>query len=192
MTDDELIIGISRKDERVWKIFFNTYYDSLFRHAYRILGEEKAAEDIVQEIFISLWDNTPELANGKVLTAYLYRSVTNRSLNHIRNKNREDERLSRWMAECDPDTRTENTSEAEFTSAVREEVFRRLQELILQLPHSRRKIILMSMEGKSGETIARELGISITTVKQQKYRAYNFLRRQLGEYGLLAMLLFLP
>lgn len=192
MTDDELIIGIGKKDERVWKVFFHSYYDALFRHAYRILGEEKAAEDIVQDIFISLWDHTPELANGKILTAYLYRSVTNRSLNHIRNKNREDERLSRWMVEQDSNTGTENASEADFTSAVREEVFRRLQELIRQLPPSRRKIVLLSMEGKSGETIARELGISITTVKQQKYRAYNFLRRQLGENWILALLLFLP
>lgn len=186
MTDNELIIGINQKSERTWKFFFNSYYDSLYHHAYRILGEEKASEDVVQELFISLWDGHLKLENEKILSAYLYRSVTNRCLNYIRNKNREDARIMQWAVDND-----DNAGEAEFSSAVREEVLRRLQDLIVRLPESRRKIVQLSMEGLSGEEIARQLGISITTVKQQKYRAYRFLREHLGEHWIIAMLLYL-
>lgn len=188
MTSYELIAGINQKDEYTWKLFFNSYYDSLYRHAYRILKEEKTAEDIVQELFIALWNSDTRLENEKVLTVYLYRSVTNRCLNYIRNKNREDARLSRWIAENGEDT---DTGSAEFSSVVREEVFRRLQELIEQLPNSQRTILLMSMQGMSGDDIARQLGISITTVKQQKYRAYNYLRRHLGKHWIIILILFI-
>lgn len=188
MTSDELMVGVNSKDEHAWKLFFNSWYDSLYRHAYRILGEEKVSEDIIQELFIYLWDASTALENEKVLAVYLYRSVTNRCLNHIRDRNREDVRIARWMAENDDG---EEASEAEFSSVVREEVYRRLQDLIGQLPQGRKKIVLMSMEGMSGEAIAKELGISITTVKQQKYRAYNFLRQHLGEHwGILFLFFF--
>lgn len=179
MINNELITGINQKNERAWKTFFNSYYDALYRHAYRILGEEKVAEDIVQELFISLWDSAAQLENEKALTVYLYRSVTNRCLNYIRDKNREDLRITRWMNENGEE---QETGDAEFSSVVLEEVLRRLQELIASLPEGRKKIILMSMEGMSGEAIARQLGISITTVKQQKYRAYSFLRQHLGNH----------
>lgn len=185
MTSDKLITGINQKSEHAWKIFFNSYYDSLFRHAYRILKEEKVAEDVVQELFISLWDGDLQLENEKVLSAYLYRSVTNRCLNHIRDKNREDVRILRWTVDNGGDA-----SEMEFSSAAREEVLRRLQELIAQLPEGRRKILLLSMEGMSGEAIARQLGVSIATVKQQKYRAYSFLRQYLGKDWVIVMILY--
>ena len=73
-------------------------------------------------------------------------------------------------------------SEENFYSVVREELFRKLRELIDRLPEERKKIMLMSLEGKSGEEIACDLNITIHTVKQQKYRAYKFLREQLGQY----------
>ena len=57
-----------------------------------------------------------------------------------------------------------------------------MRELIDRLPEERKKIMLMSLEGKSGEEIACDLNITIHTVKQQKYRAYKFLREQLGQY----------
>ncbi len=82
-------------------------------------------------------------------------------------------------------------SEDYFSSVVREEVLRRLRELIDLLPAERRKIILMSMENKSGEEIATELGVTIHTVKQQKYRAYKFIKEQLGETWTVAVLFFL-
>ena len=69
-------------------------------------------------------------------------------------------------------------SEENFYSVVREELFRKLRELIDRLPEERKKIMLMSLEGKSGEEIACDLNITIHTVKQQKYRAYKFLREQ--------------
>lgn len=169
MDDKDLLKKVNRKDEQAWRVFFRSYYDSLFHHALRILEDEKEAEDVVQELFIALWNNGIMLGENDSLSGYLYRAVTNRCLNRIRDQKRMNEHLAKWKEEAEGEA-----SEAEFASAVREEVMRRLLELIELLPEGRKTILKMSMEGKSGEEIARQLGVSITTVKQQKYRAYRF------------------
>ena len=50
---------------------------------------------------------------------------------------------------------------------------------------------MMSMENMSGEEIAQKLGVTIHTVKQQKYRAYKFIKEQLGEHWIIALYFFL-
>lgn len=184
MDDKNLLKKVNRKDEQAWRVFFRSYYDSLFHHALRILEDEKEAEDVVQELFIALWNNGIMLGENDSLSGYLYRAVTNRCLNRIRDQKRMNEHLAKWKEEAEGEA-----SEAEFASAVREEVMRRLLELIELLPEGRKTILKMSMEGKSGEEIARQLGVSITTVKQQKYRAYRFLRDNMGESWVVACLL---
>ena len=184
MDDKDLLKKVNRKDEQAWRVFFRSYYDSLFHHALRILEDEKEAEDVVQELFIALWNNGIMLGENDSLSGYLYRAVTNRCLNRIRDQKRMNEHLAKWKEEAEGEA-----SEAEFASAVREEVMRRLMELIELLPEGRKTILKMSMEGKSGEEIARQLGVSITTVKQQKYRAYRFLRDNMGESWVVACLL---
>lgn len=184
MDDKDLLKKVNRKDEQAWRVFFRSYYDSLFHHALRILEDEKEAEDVVQELFIALWNNGIMLGENDSLSGYLYRAVTNRCLNRIRDQKRMNEHLAKWKEEAEGEA-----SEAEFASAVREEVMRRLLELIELLPEGRKTILKMSMEGMSGEDIARQLGVSITTVKQQKYRAYRFLRDNMGESWVIACLL---
>lgn len=102
----------------------------------------------------------------------------------MRDRNVEEERLKHWFEE------EGEMSEENFYSVVREELFRKLRELIDRLPEERKKIMLMSLEGKSGEEIACDLNITIHTVKQQKYRAYKFLREQLGQYTSLLFIFF--
>lgn len=181
----ELIAGINCKDQKAWEELFNSYYEALCNHGYRILADEEGVEDIVQEVFIKLWEGKTVFENEKALTVYLYKAVTNNALKYLRDRNAEDEKLRLWSEVA------EEMSEDDFSSVVREEVLRRLRELIDLLPAERRKIILMSMENKSGEEIAAELGVTIHTVKQQKYRAYKFIKEQLGETWTVAVLFFL-
>ena len=163
-----LIYGVNRKDEKVWQELFDSYYESLCNHAARILLDDQVTEDVVQEVFVNLWNGTAVFEDEKALTVYLYRSVTNNALKYLRDRNTED-----------------------FSSVVREEVLRKLRELIDLLPGERRKVILMSMDGMSGEEIAAKLGVTIHTVKQQKYLAYKFIKQELGKYWIVAMLFFL-
>ena len=180
----ELIQGINQKDEKAWKVLFKSFYAPLCHYSSRILADEQVVPDIVQNTLVNLWTSSVRFENGKALTVYLYRAVWNNALKYLRDRNVEEERLKHWFEE------EGEMSEENFYSVVREELFRKLRELIDRLPEERKKIMLMSLEGKSGEEIACDLNITIHTVKQQKYRAYKFLREQLGQYTSLLFIFF--
>lgn len=172
----ELLNGVNNKNEKAWKTFFQSFYVPLCNHSLKIVKEEAIAADIVQETLIRLWDGETKFDSGKALTAYVYHAVTNNSLKYLRNRNVEEEKLKAWHQFED------ELSEENFLDIVLEEMVRELRGIIDSLPKERRKIILMSMDGMSGEEIAQALGITIHTVKQQKYRAYKLIRQQLGVY----------
>lgn len=180
----ELIRDINRKDGKAWKVLFESFYVPLCHHGLRILRDESVAADVVQETLIALWNSNAQFENGKALAVYLYRAVANNSLKYLRDRNVEDKRLRQWLEETE-------LSEENYSSVVREEVFRRLRDLVNQLPTDRREIMLMSLEGMSGEEIATRLGISINTVKQQKYRAYKFIRERMGKQWFVVLIFFL-
>lgn len=180
----ELIRGINQKDEKAWKVLFESFYVPLCHHGIRIMRDEHLVADIVQETLIALWNSNARFENGKALAVYLYRAVANNSLKYLRDRNVEDKRLRQWLEEVE-------LSEENYSSVVREEVFRRLRDLVNQLPTDRREIMLMSLEGMSGEEIATRLGISINTVKQQKYRAYKFIRERMGKQWSVVLIFFL-
>lgn len=175
---------INQKDEKAWKVLFKSFYAPLCHYSSRILADEQVVPDIVQNTLVNLWNSSVRFENGKALTVYLYRAVWNNALKYLRDRNVEEERLKHWFEE------EGEMSEENFYSVVREELFRKLRELIDRLPEERKKIMLMSLEGKSGEEIACDLNITIHTVKQQKYRAYKFLREQLGQYTSLLFIFF--
>ena len=182
---EKLIKGINTKEEKAWKVLFNSFYVPLCNHSFRILKDEQTVADIVQNTLLNLWNSKVVFENGKALTVYLYHAVTNNSLKYLRDRNTEENRLKIWQEEL------EEISEENFSSVVREEVFRKLRDLINDLPEERREIMLMSLEGMSGEEIAARLGVTIHTVKQQKYRAYKYIRQHMGKYGAIVLIFFL-
>lgn len=173
-TVNDLTRGINKKDEKAWKLLFDSFYIPLCRHSLRIVQDDDAAKDVVQETFIRLWNNDVIFENNKGMIAYLYRAVSNNSLKYLRDKNTEEEQLKKWQEENE-------LSEEYFSSVVREEVYRKLGDLLNRLPEERRKIMLLSLKGMSGKEIAQTLGITIHTVKQQKYRAYKFIHANLDK-----------
>ena len=176
---------VNSKDEKAWKELFDAFYEPLCNHCFRIVPERMTVEDIVQDVFVKLWESNVSFANEQALSAYLYKAVTNNALKYLRDMNAEQEKLREWQET------EQNMTEDDFSSVVREEVLRKLRELIDLLPEDRRKIILMGMEGMKGEEIAEKLGVSINTVKQQKYRAYKFIKERLGDCWTVAAYFFL-
>ena len=150
----ELIQGINQKDEKAWKVLFKSFYAPLCHYSSRILADEQVVPDIVQNTLVNLWNSSVRFENGKALTVYLYRAVWNNALKYLRDRNVEEERLKHWFEE------EGEMSEENFYSVVREELFRKLRELIDRLPEERKKILLMSIQGHSGNGIADLLGIS--------------------------------
>ena len=132
-------------------------------------------EDLVQEVFISVWEGKRTFSDIKELTNYLYRACYNNTLLYIRNNQIHDSILSSLAEECRQD------EDMIYALTVKEEIIRQLYFHIEELPPEQRRIILLRIEGYTWEEIAERLEISINTVKTQKSRSYKFLREKLGD-----------
>ena len=184
---DSIVKGVNRKDEKMWGDFYDRFYAALCVYVSKILPVPEAVEDLVQDVFVSVWEGKRMFADMKELTNYLYRACYNNSLLYIRNNQIHDTILNALAEEEDSED-----EEIIYALTVKEEIIRQLYFHIEELPTEQRRIILMRIEGFTWEEIATRLDISINTVKTQKSRSYKFLRERLGDstYAVILCLFF--
>lgn len=181
---DSIVIGVNEKDRERWGDFYDRYYAALCTYVSKILPIPVAVEDLVQEVFISVWEGKRIFADEKELTNYLYRACYNNTLLYIRNHQIHDVALSKMLeAQKEEEDRI-------YALTVKEEIIRQLYQHINDLPPEQRRIILLRIEGFTWEEIAEQLNVSINTVKTQKTRSYRFLRERMGDSMSFILLLF--
>lgn len=192
---DEFVHRINGKEPVAWEELYARYYKALCGYSASLTGDAAFAEDLVQELLLRMWQSDRTFSVLPELAAYLYRSVYHNSLAYRRDRsNRES--LLRNMHEqqvrddvSPPHFDPEADSEL-LAGMVGEEVIRRLYNDIHALPSEQSRIIRLSIAGFKGAEIARRLGISINTVKTQKYRGYRSLRLRLSKFFFLFSSLF--
>jgi len=155
---------------------FRLYYKELCSYACFYLKDMDAAEEVVQDIFVSLWEGREKLNISPSVKAYLYRSVRNRCLNifkheEVREKHRQEEKL-RLVRQTE-----------DYDSYAEAELQQRIEQAVEKLPTERKKIFALSRyEDLKYKEIAEQLGISIKTVENQMGKALKFLKEQLADY----------
>ena len=185
--DDLIVAGVNQKDKGIWRDFYDRYYAALCSYVEKILFLTDAVEDLVQEVFISVWEGKRTFSDSRELTNYLYRACYNNALLYIRNHQIHDSILNGLPQEEDFED-----EEMLYALTVKEEAIRQLYFYIEELPAEQRRIILLRIEGHSWDEIASRLGVSINTVKTQKSRSYKFVREKLANSSysvLLALIL---
>lgn len=179
ISDQELILLLKAQDEGAYTEIYVRHWHSLYLHAYKILEDEDEAKDVIQELFIALWDKSDHLEIKTNLRAYLYVSARHRILNHIR-KNKIGTAFIDTIAESlnDVDNSTiESISERELIAIIDEE--------INLLPPRMKQVFEMSRkEMMSNKEIAARLGTSESTIKKQISNSIKQLRTNLDKYSL--------
>lgn len=156
---------------------YSDYYKALVAYAMRLLqGCDASAEDIVQDMFFTIWQKNLEFENEPHLKTYLYNAVRNNCLDALKHRQVEDAYIDKVKAASPEMLVYADGSEAAFE----EEVYRELFAAIDRLPERQREIVLMAMEGKPNREIAAALGIGVETVKTHKRRAKDFLKDTLS------------
>ena len=181
MTKD-ILTGINTKNLRAWENLYDAYYAALCSYATNILKNADSAQDIVQETLIKVWNSDRIFPDTQDLTWYLYRAVYNNSLFYLRTQNTHQQLLQQLPVE------EVEMPEDQFAQTIQEELIRQVYVYIEELPEERKKIILLSLQGHSGNEIAEILGISINTVKTQKNRCFKYLREKLKDSVLLFLI----
>lgn len=151
---------------------FGELYSSLCLFSERFLVSTVHSEDLVQEVFLKLWDKFEDFDSVTALKAYLYQSTRNSCLNHIRH-----EKVKRKYES----ERVHEVQEQSFflQQVVEEESSRIIAQSIEELPTQCQNILQLSINGLKNQEIAEDLGISINSVKTQKNIAYKKLRHKL-------------
>lgn len=183
LKDKKFLEGINKKKTSAWRTLYRYLYGSLCNYATEICKDTEAAEDIVQECLISVWHSDLVFTSKKGLLTYLYKAVYHNTLKYIRDLHSSQGKLEEYRQDLPSE---ENT----VYQAVEEELINQLRSAINQLPEQRKRILLLSMEGKTVTDIAYLLQISENTVKTQKKRAYAYIKQALGAQYTLFLLLF--
>jgi RNA polymerase sigma-70 factor (ECF subfamily) len=167
----QLVEKIRGGDRKAFEKLFQTYYSRLCVFSNSYVKSLDISRDVVQEVYIKIWDNRENFYIRQSLKAYLYQAVRNQSLNFLQQKKqmeRLENRLKRQQ-EISESSRTE-----EFNT---EELSEKVWRLVEKLPERRRAIfILYRRHGLSYAEIAEVLGIARKTVENQMGKSLQFLR----------------
>jgi RNA polymerase sigma-70 factor (ECF subfamily) len=156
--------------------------NKLFRFALRFLGSEEEAKDVVQEVFIRVWNGREQMNEVQNWEAWCMRITKNLSLDRIRSLNRKQTQ----PIEESFDVRNEALTPHESTEI--HESMQRINQLIEELPEKQRQVIhLRDVEGYSYNEICEILELDMNQVKVNLFRARNSVREKLvkiNAYGL--------
>lgn len=181
------ITQINTKDRDAFQQLYAQYYKILVLYSMQIVDAQEIAEDVVQELFANIWEKNTQFISEASFLAYLYNSIRNSSINHLRHKHVEEEYIQKIL-EHNEAYPTEEENDDDFFEA---EAYRRLFMLIDKLPSRCREVMTKTMDGKKNEEIAQALEISVATVKTYKKRSLEILRKELSAYDFFIIYIFL-
>ena len=178
---------IHRYDDQALRVLYRHFYKALAAFSYQIVKEQQVAEELVQDAFVRLWQLRNTFTNTHTLKAYLYNTVRNSSISHLRHNQVE----ARQLEDYERDYTLMNPDDIASVELHREELIRQLLVAIEDLPPKQRQLFLLTVKGKTSKEIAEEMGITIDGVKKQRQRGLARLRQMLTPEAYLLLLLLI-
>lgn len=176
--EKELFLRIAAGDENAFRILFDEYRERLFVFAWQLCHSAAEAEEVVQDIFLRLWQNRDNLINVEFPRKYIYVMTRNRTIDLL-TKIARDQRLMRevWNNLSEPDNVTEDILQAAETQKL-------INEAVDRLPEKKQTIFWLSRrDGLSHQQIAAQMNISVQTVKNSLTEILKQIKSFLAEHS---------
>ncbi|NHE57284.1 RNA polymerase sigma-70 factor [Cyclobacterium plantarum] len=173
ITDKALCEALCQQDRKAFDTIYERYWKRLYRYAFKILEDQLACEDIVQEVFLSLWESaqSKEIVH---LEAYLFRAVKFQVLNMIRNLKQTSDLETIFLHLPD------QLGADHFVKY--EEVDNILKRSVHALPEKCKEVFRLSRDAElSNQEIAMLMNISVRTVEAHLYKALKSIKKNLGQ-----------
>lgn len=176
-TDDSIFVErAQRGDAEAFRVLVERYSPRLFRLAWRIVGEEAGAEDVVQETFLRAYRALPRFDAKSQFGTWLHRIAANTAIEILRKRQRQQ---SRHGAEEEADEAPSHEPGPD-RHALSQEVDRAVREALDDLsPVERAAFVLRHYEERSIAEVCDALGLRESAGKQAVFRAVKKLRRAL-------------
>ncbi len=180
----ELIERLQKGDVEAFDLIYSKYSGKLYRFGFKYLRSADEAEELVQSVFLKVWEGHKKLRKELSFSSFLFTIAYNDICKFFRRKKYIQKFISETLVE-NPELSHRIEDKIEFQS-----VLDRLQQIINMLPERQKTIFVKSREeGRSTKEIAAELGLTAGTVDNYISEALRFIRNRLKSEDV-AMLLF--
>ena len=191
MTEKQIVDSINKGELDVFQYLYKEYFPSLCIYAKNFTRSKEIAEEVVQDVFISLWEQQGHLNIKSSLKSFLFVSVRNGCLNHLKHLqvvNKFNEYYTQLLKNAQElfNVSQESGDSLMIANELEDKLFKEIE----LLPEQCRKIFLMSrFDCLKHQEIADKLGVTINTVHRQTSIALEKLRLALKSYLTLFLLL---
>ena len=184
-----IVNGLKAGDTEAYRYVYDTHYRVLCYTADRYVHDHFIAETIVGDLIFRLWERRETLDINTSLRTYLSQGVRHACIDYLRSKRQRYEVAASRLGEGGALPETADATDADPLSAViGSELEERVDDAVAALPQECRRVFEMSrFMGKKHAEIARELGISVSTVKYHIRNAMKLLSESLGKYAVLVL-----
>lgn len=173
MTNEEYFMRqIHSKKVSAFKRLFDEFYRPLVSFAMKYTDNQVISEDLVQDLFVTLLERDISYSSYSGFKTFLYNTIRNGCMDYLRHRCVEQKYIDHL-------TGSEKKEDELDDKIMKEELYQMLINAIDELPRRCREVLELHMKGLKNEDIAKELGLSILTVKTQKKRAIVYLRKKL-------------
>lgn len=181
---ENLADRFNKGDQGAFYGIWDSYYPALCYFAERIVGIRDEAQDIVADCFTKLWMKKGHFPTILAIKAYLYISTRNACLDFLKQNKRNERQRDEFGYSL------EQSEESTLAGIAKAELLREVHAAMEKLPRQCRKVVRMSfVDGMKNMEIAKALGLSVQTVKNQKVRGIYLLKMQLTAGNALLLML---
>ena len=167
-----LLENLKRGDDRAFNELYDSFREPAIRFCNSILKDTEESENIIQEVFIKIWNRRETINPELNFTSYLFTIIKNRVFDHLKEIKKNEFLKEKFWEKILEYKAVDNE--------IKEERFSKIKEAVEGLSEKRKVIIKLNYEeGKSYDEIAQQLNISKNTVKNQLVKAKQVIREQL-------------
>lgn len=174
---------MSSQEERIiltsstqFRWLYEKYYSQLKYFGMQYVSDEDTVSDVLQDLWLKLWERQETFTNENTFKVYLFRSFYNMLLNHLKHQAVEKDFAAREMLN------EEQLEESIGAKMIEAEVYQMVNSAFEELSDPCRRVYSASLEGKSQKEIAEQYDITINTVKKHINNANHYLRKRLRKF----------
>jgi RNA polymerase sigma-70 factor (ECF subfamily) len=183
---ERILLGkLKNDDQSAFTIIFTKYYSDLVRFSFGFTRNSDSSEEIVQEVFLKLWENRFTLDIHTSLKSYLLKNVQNRSIDSLRHTTISNKYAAVVL---DHPLLSQNDTEDYIMFSELEASFNQAME---NIPALYAEVFRLSrIEALNYQEIASKLGVSVRTVEVRISKALSLLRAELKDYLLIGLIIY--
>jgi RNA polymerase sigma-70 factor (family 1) len=179
LTEITLLHELQQGNESAFTDLYHQFSKTLYRKILRMVNDEETAKELLQDLFMKLWENREKIDTSKSFRSFLYTIAVNLVYDYFRKATRQKEVEAHLL-----EMAIDHYIDSEDTLEAKENI-QMINDIINMLPPQRKKIfILCKVDGKSYEEVSKELNISKSTIHDHMVKANhaikNYLRNNPG------------